>query len=150
MNTPNPEPAILTTVRPDDPALAVKIKAQPPVVKTFADGGTQHGDWTLDLLERTLFEMRAAGAWDKSKVTLSNGSWRSGGFIECEVLAQVGEQAMPWGWRPSQGPPPPPRYEPLPDPVVPEGGSPRLAALLGNRVLHGLLLLTLLVLAVLR
>lgn len=144
------ERAILTTQRPDDPSLAVTVKAQPPVVKTRNDGSTEHADWTLDLLERTLFEMRAAGAWDGSKVTLTNGGWRSGGYVECEILAVVGEQAMPWGWRPSQGPPPSPAPTTV-QPDVPEAPKPGpLVGLLGNRVVHGVLLLVLVALAVTR
>jgi hypothetical protein len=140
----------ISTIQPEDPALAVQLEAKPPVVETRANGDVKHGQWTLDLLERTMFEFRAAGGWDGAVLTLNNGGWREGGTVKCEILAGRGADAMPWGWRPSQGPPTPPRPELLPDPVVTKGGSSGLVELLGNRVLHGLLLLVLVALAVVR
>jgi hypothetical protein len=129
--------AEITVVNPDDPALTVKLEAQPPVIRE-ASYGKVRGDWNLDMLERTLLEFRAAGAWDTAKVELSHKS------VTCEVLAHRGADAMPWGWRPSQGPPPPPdRLTPLPNPVVPDTTVrwPRLVGVLGQPVLHGVMLL---------
>jgi hypothetical protein len=129
-------------IEPDDPALTVKLEARPPVVRNMSNGDPIHGEWDLDLLERTLFEFRSAGAWDGAKVEMG---YRKD--ISCEVLAHRGSDAMPWGWRPSQGPPPPERPEPLPNPVVPgtvPGWLPLIEDLLGSRVLHGALLLIIL------
>lgn len=140
----------MTTIQPDEPGLAVQLKATAPSPGTYRNGSSRPGEWTLDLLERTCMEFRAAGGWDQSRIKID-------GYppaVKCEVLAVRGADAMPWGWRPSQGAPPPPQYAPLPDPVVPDATPgtqvPRAAALLGNRVLHGALLVALLVLAVLR
>ncbi len=138
----------ITTIQPDDPALLVKLEAKPPVIGESYGGRPKHADWTLDLLERTLFEFRAAGAWDGAGVKFDyGGSWS----VSCEVLASRGADAMPWGWRPSQVPPPPSVPDTLPSPATPStsGGWPG-RELLGNRMLHGVLLLVLLALAVTR
>jgi hypothetical protein len=136
-----PNQAVITPIHPDDPALCVRLEAKAPVIGHLHSGTPRHGDWTLDLVERTCFEFRSAGAWDEARVEF-------GGYpasMTCEVLAQRGADAMPWGWRPSQGTPP--RPEPAPDPVVPGTAPPKLWLLhlagdiLGNRVLHGVLLL---------
>lgn len=138
-----------------EPALAVELHAKAPIIEHNASskGDDKHGEWTLDLLERTLFEFRAAGAWDGAKVKLVNGGYYVGPVVSCEVMiGGRGEDALPWGWRPSQGPPPPRTYTALPDPVIPDvGPTPVLDAigdLLGSRVLHGVLLLVLVGLAV--
>lgn len=139
---------IVETIRPDDPSLALKIKVLPPIVGKTYNGDPKHDDWTLDLLERTCFELRTAGAWDGSKVDLTGYP----ASISCEILAGRGEGAMPWGWRPSEGPS---RTEPEPEPEPKTRLMDReighvVPAFLGNRVLHGILLLTLIVLTVIR
>ena len=141
---------IIETVQPDDPTLAVQLKVLPPVEGETYGGSPRHGDWTLDLIERTCLEFRAAGAWDESVVTLKSYP----PSLSCEVLAGRGNDAMPWGWRPSQGPPAHPEGPPA-HPEEPPRTRLRdrqiaevIPAALGNRVFHGLLLLTLVVLAV--
>jgi hypothetical protein len=134
---------IVETVHPDDPSLAVKLKVLPPVVGKTYTGDPKHGDWTLDLVERTCLELRAAGAWDGSKVGF-NGYPEA---MTCEVLAGRGSEAMPWGWRPSEGPP---KSEPKKTPLGDREIGDVIPAFLGHRVLHGVLLIALVVLAVIR
>lgn len=145
--------AEITTVQRDEPGLTVQLEALAPVTSTTHSGEPKRGPWTLDVLERTLFEFRAAGAWDGAEVEFTSGhGWNHGTGVKCEILAGRGADAMPWGWRPSQGPPPPSLPETLPSPAAGTGlrDRSRLVDVLGNRVFHGFLLLLLVVLAVAR
>ena len=119
-------------VKGGDPELLVNLVVKPPLRYPDANPGhytaTLRHDWTLDALERTVIEFRAAGGWDGSKVQLRYGE------VTCEVLTGRREDALPWGWVPSHGDPAPeqpPRFRPLAD-----------------RRLHGVLLVLVLLLGV--
>lgn len=118
--TPGDAPE-LQVHQPDDPSLLVRVTAKAPeksrTVRNDETVRIHRQPWTLGLLERTLFEFRAAGGWDEARVDVENGGYNEGASLTCEILAARGQDAMPWGWRPiTQGtpPPPPPAYVPPP------------------------------------
>ncbi len=127
---------VITNVEMKEPGLCVNLQAMAPI-KEEKYGNIYYEDWTLDLLERTTFEFRAAGAWDESKVSFTAYPKS----VSCEVVATPGPGAFPWGWRPSQGEPP---EKPLLITYDAGRSESFVEKALGNRVFHGVLLLVIL------
>lgn len=107
LTMPTTDRVEITRADTKNPDLLAKLEVKPPRKHPDEDPeswkGRMREDWTLASVERTCLELRAAGAWDDSKVTLG---YRDGGSIECEILAHQGQEVLPWGWVPAHGAPP--------------------------------------------
>lgn len=89
----------ITRLDTEHPDLTARLEVRPPLDPAYPDRDLRL-TWTLAALERTCIELRAAGAWDDSKINL--GYQR----VDCEILAQPNGDVLPWGWVPAHGAPP--------------------------------------------
>jgi hypothetical protein len=91
------------------------------------------GGWTVADLEEVAYRLRCGGAVDDTPVKVTD--WAASALVPAPDLVRLDRPALP------ERPVPPERWDPLHDPVVPEGGTLSVrSVVLGGGVLAALLL----------